>query len=66
MDVRMNEEMERYREGKDVWLMKTGNGHGVANGLDIGRVEAVVDVVTMPAPDVLAFEVLLLLKVMPR
>ena len=29
--------------------MKTGDGHGVANGLDRGRVDVVVDVVNMPA-----------------
>ena len=32
-----------------MWTMKTGNGHGVANGLGRGCVEVVVDVVNMPA-----------------
>ena len=41
--------------------------HGVGNGLDRRRVDIVVDGVDMPARDVLAFQVLLLLlKVMPR
>ena len=31
------------REGKDVWTMKTGDGHGVANGHDRGHVDIVVD-----------------------
>ena len=48
----------------DVWTKKTGDGHGLANGLDRGRVYVVVN---MPARDVLAFQVLqLLLKATPR
>ena len=48
-----------------------GNGldseRGVGNGLDRGRVGVVVDVDKMPARDVLAFQVLLLLlKATPR
>ena len=48
--------------------MKIGDGYGVANGLVRGRVHVVVDVVNMPAVDVLAFQVLLLLllKATPR
>ena len=46
--------------------MKTGDGHGIGNGLDRSRVDVVVDVVNMPARDVLAFQVLLLLKATPR
>ena len=43
------------------------SGNGVGNGLDSrGRVDVVVDVVSMPALDVLAFQVLLLLKVTSR
>ena len=43
------------------------SGRGVGNGLDRGRVDIVVDGVDMPARDVMAFQVLLLLlKVIPR
>ena len=41
-------------------------GRGVGNGLDRGRRDVVVDGVDMPARDVLAFQVLLLLKATPR
>ena len=47
--------------------MRNGNGHGVGNGLDRGRVDVAVDGVDMPARDVMAFQMLLLLlKTMPR
>ena len=46
--------------------MKTGDEHGVANGLDRGHVDVVVDVVSMPAGDVLAFQMLVLLKATPK
>ena len=47
--------------------MQRGDGCGVGNGFDRGRVDIVVDGVDMPACDVLVFQVLLLLlKVMPR
>ena len=54
--------------------MERGEGHGVdsrrgvGNGLDRGRVDVVVDGVDMPALDVLALQVLLLLllKALPR
>ena len=46
--------------------LQTGNWHGgVANGLDRGRVDVVVDVVRMPTRDTLAFQVLVL-KATPR
>ena len=44
---------------------QTGNQHGVANGLDRGRNDVVVDVVNMPPCDALVFQVLLL-KATPR
>ena len=48
-------------------MIQRGNGCGVGNGLDKGRVDAVVDGVDMPARDVLVFQVLLLLlKAAPR
>ena len=45
IDVRANEEKVcmQYREGKDVWLRQRGEGCGVDNGLDNGRVDVVVD-----------------------
>ena len=46
--------------------MKIGDVHEVANGLDRGHVDIVADVVNMPTRDVLAFQVLLLLKATPR
>ena len=46
-------------------MMERGEGHGVTNGLDRGHVDVAVDVVNMPARDMLAFQVLLL-KATPR
>ena len=54
--------------GMYVQTMERGEGHGVSNGLDRGRVDIVVDGVDMPARDVLVSQVLLLLllKAMSR
>ena len=53
------EEGRGLDNGLDSW-------RGVGNGRDRRRVDIVIDGVDMPARDVLAFQMLLLLKVMPR
>ena len=42
------------------------SGRGVGNGLDRGHIDVVADGIDMHARDVLALQVLLLLKAMPR
>ena len=60
----------KREEGRDVDTNGLDSRRSVCNGLDRGRVDIVVDGVDIPAREVLAFQVLLLLllllKAMPR